>query len=822
MKTRLGLALFFAIFLLSRNISAQEAPSQPAADTTTPAAETVQPAPDTTQPASDTTQPVADTTKPAADTARPAPSTTQPAVDTVGQPADTAKKEEQPRKPQISLDVPKSGVSKYFLDEFVITVNRYEKSSFKVPVTVSILNQDKIAKSNPDVVTDLFRNLPGVELNDAGPFALRPVIRGLFGSRVLLLADGERLNDTRESPFSGAQISLVDVDEIERVEVVNGPGTVLYGTDALGGVVNIITARPKFKEEGARPWGAKFKLRSSTVDEQYKADLKTNYAKGKWAFEFGAGTRAATDYEAPDTIVVNSAVHANNFDLKAVYKLDERHQFYADYERVEATNVGFPGVPNQNFNGRFFYPERNRGKIALTYEGRNVNSHMPLIKGKVYYQSVKKDFRTLIDIPIYSYFIPSPPDTTYVNGMLDIATKTESDVKTLGASFQELFLIQPYQILTWGVDFYREMVEGTHNSATNILESRRHTAPAIESTLIIPVGSDSTPTVPEVNLDVLGVYAQDEITPWKFMTVLVGARYENSRSVPQSTAGIPDSMLPPEETQRFVSLSGGAIYKARTDLSFNFNISRAYRIPNIVERYFFGPASGGTWVITNPDLKKEQGISLDLGVKASLEKMAASLNFFFAEYEDFIDLRPSSYQGDTLYNGSRVWQWQNLPGITRIDGVEAAWEGDFTDEFYGFASATYTFGHQRISPGDTVGAEQPDTITNFGTHPFFVPPFKLYFGMGWRQKGSGKLWAEASARVVERQERVPAGMPKTSGFTAYDLRSGYRFSQKVSLNLAIKNLTDESYVEPYNQINVSNQVLEPGRNLILGLTIKTD
>jgi len=808
MKLKYLLLTLSAVLLLVSASLAQETAPPPAADTTKPVVDTIKPAPETAPPVADTTKPAPQIIPPAAETAKPA--------------ADTTKPKAKPREFLISLDRPGAGVSKYFLNELVVTTSRYQKSSFKVPNTVSVLNQDRIERSDPDIITNLFRNLPGVELNDAGPFAPRPVIRGLFGSRVLLLADGERLNDTRESPFSGAQLSLVDVDEIERVEVVNGPATVLYGTDALGGVVNLITNKPMFKEEGAQPYGANLKLRYSTVDKQYKSDLKVNYAKDKWAFSVGAGTRAATDYKAPDTTVVNSAVHANNFDVKAGYKLKENHKIFADYQRVKATHIGFPGVPNANFDGRFFYPERSRDKFALSYEGKNLNPNMPLLKGKVYYQTVKKDFRTVIDLnaPIYSYFIPSPPDTTFVTGVLDsINTKTLSDVKTLGASFQELFLIQPYQILTWGVDYYREMVEGSHTTSTTIVETHTHTSPPSESTYS-SVAVDDTPTVPEVNWEVAALYAQDEINPWKFMTFLTGLRYEYSRSSPQKTNGIPDSSLPPENTGRFLSWNLGATYRYKPNLSLNFNLSRAYRNPNIVEKYFFGPASGGTWVITNPGLGKEKGISLDLGVKANLEQMSASFNFFFAEYKNFIDLRPASYQGDTLYNGTRVWQWQNLPGVTRIDGVEAAWEGDFTEEFYGFASATYTFGHQHVSREDTVGANKPNIAT--GIQPFFVPPFKVYFGIGWRQKGTGKVWAEAAGRVVQRQDRVPEGVPVTSGFSVYDLRGGYKFNKNVNFNLVIRNLTNETYIEPYNQINVSNQVLEPGRNFIFGVTINTD
>src|SRR4030067_200195 len=230
MKSR-ELLIVTALFLtLGVLVSAQETAPPPAAETTKPPEVVSEPAADTTKAVIDMTEPTADTAKSTVDTLQKA----------------------KPKESLISLDQPGAGVSKYFLHEIIVTANRYEKSSFKTPASVSVLNHERIEKSDPDIIADLFRNLPGVELNDAGPFAPRPVIRGLFGSRVLLLADGERLNDTRESSFSGAQLSLVDVDEIERVEVVNGPGTVLYGTDALGGVINLITSRVKFNEDDAR------------------------------------------------------------------------------------------------------------------------------------------------------------------------------------------------------------------------------------------------------------------------------------------------------------------------------------------------------------------------------------------------------------------------------------------------------------------------------------------------------------------------------------------------------------------------------------------
>ncbi|MBN1503725.1 MAG: TonB-dependent receptor plug domain-containing protein, partial [Candidatus Eisenbacteria bacterium] len=166
-------------------------------------------------------------------------------------------------------------VPKYHRETVVVTASRYPRSSFELPQTVSIASRDRIERGATQTFSDLLRDMAGVDLGDAGPFRARPVVRGMFGSRVLILVDGEPVNNTRESTFSGAELALVDVGHAERVEVVHGPGSVLYGSDALGGVINVVTKRPT--ADGSGPLGLGFgggvELGYSTTDEQKRLRL---------------------------------------------------------------------------------------------------------------------------------------------------------------------------------------------------------------------------------------------------------------------------------------------------------------------------------------------------------------------------------------------------------------------------------------------------------------------------------------------------------------------------------------------------------------------
>ena len=132
-----------------------------------------------------------------------------------------------------------------FEDQLVVTASRQEESSADIPAPITVIDRQMIEQTQPEKMADLFKQIPGVEIDGEGPFRGLPVIRGFSSNRVLILVDGQRLNNARESTsFAGIQPGLVNLSEVERIEVLRGPASVQYGSDAIGGVVNIITRAP--------------------------------------------------------------------------------------------------------------------------------------------------------------------------------------------------------------------------------------------------------------------------------------------------------------------------------------------------------------------------------------------------------------------------------------------------------------------------------------------------------------------------------------------------------------------------------------------------
>lgn len=688
-----------------------------------------------------------------------------------------------------------SEVKVYFLKKTSVTANRYEQDAFRLPQSLSIISRDEIEKNNPQILSDLLRELPGVEVNDAGPFRTRPVIRGMFGSRVLILVDGERLNDNRESTFSGAQLSLVDIGQVERIEVIHGPGSILYGSDALGGVINIITKKPQYSENSKFSLSGNLNLRYSTIDEQRKARLELGGGNERWSFLLSGGIRKAEDYKSPQGKVVNSALEQDdNFDFKGKYNLTPGQEILLEGQRFRAEGIGYPGTPNE-FTPKFYFPYHNRDKVALRYEAKNLTPRLLSLKTKVYYQKLSKNFESDLSTLII------PPMN------LRSLSRTFTDVKIFGASFQELFLTGKDQHLTWGLDYYREMIDGNRYLRNTI---------TMFDTTVISDSISTLSTVPENTLDALGIYVNNEYTPFDKALLTMGLRYDYFNTKIKETSDYLDYREDPPQpfpskTQSSSSLNGGigVVYKLTDHLNLTGNVASAFRVPNVVEKYFFGRASGTEFVIPNYDLSPEKSVNLDLGIKANFPQVFSSLTLFLNNYKDYIELEST---GDSIDLGSEplpIWHYANISEV-RVQGVEVATEAKLPiTGFYSYANLTYT-------RGDNLSLAQP----------IFVAPFKLFFGLGWKER-KDRIRVELSWRHVEDQKRVPKDSEgkyldklPSEGFDILNLEASLNLFKWQSINLCLNNLTDELYSEPYNATNPYNPVVEPGRNLIISIITK--
>ncbi|HSH75836.1 MAG TPA: TonB-dependent receptor plug domain-containing protein, partial [Longimicrobiales bacterium] len=184
----------------------------------------------------------------------------------------------------------------FALDVINVTATREPRSVFSTPAPVTVIDVARLRRSPGANVSDLFRGVPGLDAEGVGLAQRRPVVRGMRGQRVLLLEDGLRLNNPRRRVDSGEPTGLVWTSALERVEIVRGPASVLYGSDAVGGVVNLVTREAPARDArlaGSVEAGYRSAGQTSTLSGELQG------AAGDVGWRLAGGLRDGSSYRAP-------------------------------------------------------------------------------------------------------------------------------------------------------------------------------------------------------------------------------------------------------------------------------------------------------------------------------------------------------------------------------------------------------------------------------------------------------------------------------------------------------------------------------------------
>jgi len=684
---------------------------------------------------------------------------------------------------RLEVTLPEEAVA---LEEIQVTATRSLRAVTEVAAPVSVVDRATIERAQASKIGDIFATEPGVEVSGLGPFEGLPVIRGLSGNRVLVLVDGQRLNNSREAiNFGGVQPALVDVGQIEEVEILRGPASVLYGSDALGGIVNIITQRPPYPTEGVDVGGS-IASTYRTVNEGRNVSGNLRLATGDVGFRFGGTWRDAENFDSPEGEVANSGAESLDLDAGIDLRLAPGQHLRLDAQRFRAEDVGIAGASGV-FTGSF--PFTHRDKLSAEYRADALPGIGSLRVG-AYLQDQEENFSSVLDLPPIS----AGP---FFDLLIDTESERVSDVRTLGFDVQAETRLHRRHLLTWGLDvFHDDVSERRRETTTTIAEP---TAPGPPSTTTVEV--DSLPTTPESTFRGVGVYLQDEIDAGRWF-LTPGVRFDrfdmSTRRLERPEGGLPAE----DRAEQAVSASLGVLFHATDHLRPTLSVGRAFRTPNIIERFFFGPGSQGGLTVPNPDLDNETSVNVDAGLRLDYPSVRGTLTYFWNRVDEFITFQPGTFQGDSTFGGQPISQVQNL-GTVRLQGVEAS-----ADWLLPVGSSRWMIsGTFSWTDGEELDSERP----------FFVPPTKGVLGVTWFGPREA-VTAGLQARAVASQADVPQGFEPTEGFFMLDARAsldvGAWTGQDAELRVGISNLTDTSYREPYNA------TLSPGRNIETSLRFR--
>jgi len=686
------------------------------------------------------------------------------------------------------LDVDLSAGGLWVMPEIQATATRSDREEFEVPQAISIMGRRELERRQAVKPTGLFATEPGLDVDGAGPFLGLPVIRGLSGNRVLVLVDGKRLNNAREAiNFGGVQPGLVDVGEIEQIDVVRGPASVLYGSDAIGGIVNIVTRKPPVPEQGTRV-GFQLRPHVASVDNHRAVRGEFDVASPKVGLRVSASVRETDDFDAPDGEVVNSEAETNQVAAELEIRPSAGHTIRLEGDRFRGEDIGLPGTGGV-FTGSF--PTSDRDAFTVAYENRGRIPGVANLQASVWIQNQEEDFATFLDLPP---IMAGPFDL-----LIDTETSRVSDVTTTGFDIQATSpLAGGSHWLTYGIEWFRDDVEEDRREVqVREFVPRSPGPPGRTETEV-----DDAPTTPESTFQGFGVYLQDEIELRRW-SIVPGVRYDRF-DIDSDPLERPEGDVAPEDrSEDAVSASLGILFRATDAIHPFVNVGRAFRTPNIIERFFFGPGSQGGLTVPNPDLDNETSVNVDIGVKVRTDRLRGGFTFFRNEIDDFITFEATTFMGDSTFAGQPVSRVENV-GEARIQGFEAELEYAFSLP----GSALSLFGNLSYQDGENETEDQP----------IFVAPLKGVFGARWSDAG-GIGWAQVVSRFVGRQDEVPPGFDETAGFGVVGVHAGVSLArwvgQDLGVTFGIENLTDKAFSEPFTSAPA------PGRNFSLSLDLGT-
>lgn len=730
-------------------------------------------------------------------------------------------------------------------DVITVSAQRNAREEAVTPEAVSAVANERLDARMPLTATDVLRDMPGVYTQSQG-FFTRPNIRGFEGNRVLVLVDGERLNNSR-SPTghigTGMETGVVDPSMVESVEVVRGGGSVLYGTDAVGGTINFITsgmapspdrwrigidANPLVMSNGpgGRYAGSLSLLGPKLVMRVHQSFENFSDYKAGEPVEWGY-LNSGRGYNPSTRLLTRSGYRSDATKAEARWYQGDRWTARGGYERYHADNLAYP----LQTSSLLVFAEREKYRGGLTLRGHGGVFRQLQLNG--YWQTFNRRDHSLAQTA-----------KTYQ------VTDSLRTPKTTGFDAQLNLAAGPRHVITAGASYHRDhsedqrfVVKGTTPAVAGGLTA--DDARAIQQRL---QGGDEaladyyrklSPDVqtPNATFQNAALFVQEEWYATRRLRLTGGLRLDHYRSRAFDTSGydlfdyFPE--LPPEfgirgiQSLRYVNtaLTGSlsALFTVRQGFSLYARAGRSYREPNLHDRFTAGTghalsSSSTSITVPNPELKPETGWNVDVGAKLKVSRARVNFGYFNNTFRDFITSSGKAIVGvpkvEGPYGPLTVLQRANIDRL-RFQGVEAEVEVPFR-----IGSGFLTpFGNASTNKGDDLRAHVP-------VDPLYFPviPFKSVLGARWTPS-SGRYWWDYRARTVTTQDRLPAGNSYWAagkarlGYTTHDIRVGYQVPLErvtLTINAGVENIGNRFYQELFSLYDVPAR----GRTFIAGLRFR--
>ncbi|WP_430406502.1 TonB-dependent receptor plug domain-containing protein [Fluviicola sp.] len=709
------------------------------------------------------------------------------------------------------------------LDEVTVSASRFLEKKSDVPKRIESIRSSELQRMNQSSTADVLASSGAVFVQKSQLGGGSPVIRGFETNKVLLVVDGVPLNNAIYRGGHLQNVLTIDPASLESVEIVYGPGSVVYGSDALGGVMHFHTIRPQFSETNSiliktNSYGRYFsaangysghaslnlgwKRWSSFTSFTYShfGDLTQGRARNSKYPDFGERTFYVERINDVDSMMTNSNKNKQIGSAYSQYDLIQKIAFKQNDHIVHTLNMQLSNSSDIDRYDRLTQTKNGLPRFSEWYYGPQFRSLISYVlsinkKSKIYDQ---------VSLNVSQQWIEeSRHDRAYKSDFLNHRTE-KVRVSTLLFDLEKR--LGKHEI-RYGIFAKYDAIQSTANKQNIVVD----TSGSLDTRY--PDGGSSMLTG--------AIYLTDafEVSDKLILSGGIRANYVNLKAAFNDRTFYP---FPYSETkQNNSALNGtiGIILQPIKSIRISLNGSTGFRAPNIddlakvFESVVETSNTSGKLVVPNTNLKPETVYSGELGVSYRYkDHIQVSALGYYSRIEHAIAILPSTLNGaDTaFYNNNYVdvYSAQNANyGI--VTGAEGSIKAQFLKHWVLGSSINYTHGRIYVEgeekPLDHIPPVYGKTSLQFTWKKLQAEFFSQY--SGWK-----KLADYSDSGEDNLAYATADGMP---AWVTYNLRIGYQFTPQLSAQVACENILDKNYR------TFASNISAPGRNFILTLRLNT-
>ena len=710
------------------------------------------------------------------------------------------------------------------LDEMVVSANRIPEKKRDVIQKIRVIKSEEIQNQNQSSMADLVGASGNVFVQKSQLGGGSPIIRGFETNKVLMVVDGVRMNNAIYRGGHLQNIITLDNSIMERVEVLFGPGSVVYGSDAIGGVMSFTTKDPKLSHKGntliigdayTRYFSAangfatnvnvsvankKFGSLSSATFSDF-GDLRQGSKRSALSDGFGARNWFVDQVNNLDTIVSNadpnlqvgSAYQQLDLLQKFIYKQNEYFTHKLNFQLSNSSDIDRYDRLTQMENGvpkyaEWYYGPQIRFLSSYTFEDSKSNKWYDNAKLIAAYQAITESRMVrrfqdnqlksrIEDLDIFTLNIDFSKDLIQIDEEGDLKSKHE---------------------LNYGLDVSHNIVGSTAYST--------------EIFTLLDTALDTRYPDGGSDMSSFAIYCTDTWELNKKMIVNSGLRAShvrlNALFIDQTFFPFPFNSI----NQQNSSINGnlGVIYMPKKGMRFTLSSATGFRAPNVDDVSKVFESVPGKVIVPNPDLKPEYSYNLELGAELLVFK---NINFSTNLYGTYLT-NALTIQGGTIDGSDSVFYDDSYSQVITttnanrafVCGIEGMISGTIGRHLTLYSTLNYTYG--RILT-DTVPYPLDHIPPLFGKMSIKYQ-IKGWIAEAFTNYSAWKRYADYNLLGEDNYAFALEGLGMPSWYTL-NARISYAFSKNLSLQLACENILDRNYR------SFASNISAPGRNFIITL-----